>query len=37
MRLVQLDTPKPLSTIGLGTWQFGSWAMPRLLWARTGK
>ncbi|QOC93338.1 aldo/keto reductase [Micromonospora craniellae] len=24
MRYVQLDTPKPLSKIGLGTWQFGS-------------
>ncbi|MFY1574602.1 aldo/keto reductase [Verrucosispora sp. WMMD703] len=24
MRYVRLDTPKPLSRIGLGTWQFGS-------------
>ncbi|WP_229399599.1 aldo/keto reductase [Micromonospora okii] len=24
MRFVQLDTPKPISKIGLGTWQFGS-------------
>ncbi|MEV6810615.1 aldo/keto reductase [Micromonospora sp. NPDC051296] len=24
MRYVRLDTPKPLSKIGLGTWQFGS-------------
>jgi aryl-alcohol dehydrogenase-like predicted oxidoreductase len=24
MRYVPLDTPKPISTIGLGTWQFGS-------------
>ncbi|NBE81623.1 aldo/keto reductase [Micromonospora rubida] len=24
MRFVQLDTPKPFSKIGLGTWQFGS-------------
>ncbi|MER7995476.1 MULTISPECIES: aldo/keto reductase [Micromonospora] len=24
MRYVQLDTPKPISKIGLGTWQFGS-------------
>lgn len=24
MRYVELDTPKPLSKIGLGTWQFGS-------------
>ncbi|MFC0007390.1 aldo/keto reductase [Micromonospora siamensis] len=24
MRFVQLDTPRPISKIGLGTWQFGS-------------
>lgn len=24
MRFIALDTPKPLSKIGLGTWQFGS-------------
>lgn len=24
MRFVELDTPKPISKIGLGTWQFGS-------------
>ncbi|SBT54818.1 aldo/keto reductase [Micromonospora narathiwatensis] len=24
MRVVRLDTPKPISKIGLGTWQFGS-------------